>query len=105
MKKSTINLIVALGVITIAFSIYYFYTQQSPRLSFSENDQTLENMLNNTRQFIERREQLNRVNLDLGFFTDERFQSYQSYSTPIVERPVGRSDPFATPEVGDGVGF
>jgi len=105
MNKTTTNLILALGVITIAFAGYYFYTQQSSGISFTQNDQTLQNMLNNTQVFIERRQTLDQVELDIGFFEDERFQSYRSYTTPIEERPVGRADPFSDAQTGEGVSF
>lgn len=106
MSKTTQNLIVVLGLITIAFAGYYIYTQQSTSLvSFESNEQVMQNMLNNTRVFIERRQTLDQVQMDLSLFEDDRFESLRSFRTPIEERPVGRPDPFADPAVGGGVSF
>lgn len=96
MGKNATNLAIALGLITVVFAAYYIYTQSSePDLDFVENEQTLQNMLNNTRVFIERRQTLDKVTLDIGLFEDERFQSLRAYTTPIPERPIGRPNPFA----------
>lgn len=96
MGKTATNISIVLGLITVAFAGYYMYTQRSAStLSFEGNPQSVQNMLNNTRVFIERRRALDNVDLDLAFFEDPRFQSLRSYSTPIEERPIGRQDPFA----------
>lgn len=106
MSKTTQNLIVVLGLVTIVFAGYYIYTQQAVTIGgSSENQEVMQNMLNNTRVFIERRQKLDQVELDIAFFEDPRFQSLRSFRTPIEERPVGRPDPFADPSFGGGVSF
>lgn len=96
MGKTATNISIVLGLITVAFAGYYLYTQRAATtLEFQGNPQNLQNMLNNTRVFIERRQALNQVELDVAFFEDPRFRALRSYTTPIEERPVGRSDPFA----------
>lgn len=96
MGKSATNISIVLGLITVAFAGYYIYTQQAPSgLSFDENQQTMQNMLNNTRVFMQHRAALSNVKMDISFFEDERFQSLRSFSTPIQEQPIGRPDPFA----------
>lgn len=96
MGKTATNLSIVLGLITVAFAGYYMYTMQvSPSLNFESNEQTTQNMLNNTRVFIERSEALNKVTMDVSFFEDERFNSLKSYSSPVQARPEGREDPFA----------
>lgn len=98
MGKTATNLATALGLITVVFAGYYFYTQNSNSTSgFTENEQILQNMLNNTKVFIERRQILDKVALNVVIFEDERFNSLKSYTTPIEERPVGRPNPFAEP--------
>ncbi len=97
MSNTAKNLIIILGLITVAFAGYFMFMQQSATtLSFDTNDEVLQNMLANSQIFIERRQQLQNVTLDTGFFTDPRFTSLRSFDTPIVEQPVGRLDPFAT---------
>lgn len=106
MGKTAKNISIILGLITVAFAGYYLYTQNSSAISsFSGNDQTMQNMLNNTRVFIDHRQALDAVAMDLSIFEDERFLSLQSYTTPIQERPIGRPDPFAPAAVGTGVSF
>lgn len=96
MGKMSKNLAVGLGLVTVAFAGYYLYTQQSAGdLGFNENDQMMTNMLNNTRVFIDYSQALNAIEMNIGIFEDERFQSLRSFSTPIQTQPVGRPDPFA----------
>lgn len=98
MGKNTTNLVTALGLITVVFAGYYLYTTNAePALDFTENDQIQQNMLNNTRVFIQRRQVLDKVTLDIKLFEDQRFNSLRSYTTPILERPIGRPNPFALP--------
>jgi hypothetical protein len=97
MSNTAKNLIVILGLITVAFGGYFMFMQQSATtLSFEANDNTLRNMQANSQLFIQRRQQLQAIELELSFFNDDRFLSLQSYDTPIVEQPVGRSNPFRT---------
>ena len=96
MGKTATNLSVVLGLITVAFGGFYLYTQyEGSSLDFAVSEQTTQNMLNNTRVFIERGDVLEQITLDINFFEDERFRSLHSYTTPIEERPIGRQDPFA----------
>lgn len=91
------NLLIVLGLCTIGFAAYFIFMQQvsnSP-LSFKTNDAVMENMLSNSRLFIERRQALEQVSLNLSFFTDERFTSLESFTRALETPPVGRSNPFA----------
>lgn len=97
MSKTAKNLIIVLGLITVAFAGYFMFMQQSSTtLSFETNDTVLRNMLSNSQVFIERRRQLEGIELNLDFFIDDRLLSLQSFDTPIVEQPVGRDNPFVT---------
>jgi len=97
MGKTITNLVIALGFITVAFAGYYVFVQQDESsLGFNSNEQTMQNMLNNTQVFISRRQALDRVKLNaaVGIFEDVQFRSLRSFSTPIQDRPVGRENPF-----------
>jgi len=99
MGKIITNLVIVLGVITVAFAGYYVFIQQGESgLGFNSNEQNMQNMLNNTQVFITRRQALDRVNLNkaVGIFEDAQFRSLRSFSTPVQERPVGRENPFDT---------
>ena len=96
MGKTITNLSIVLGIVTIAFAAYYLYVQKAPTVSdFEVNEQTLQNMLNNTRVFIQHKNTLNAISLNPSFFEDERLLSLRSFSTPVPEQPVGRVNPFA----------
>lgn len=106
MGKTATNLVVILGLITLAFGGYYLYTQEGvPGLSFNENDQTMQDMLSQTRTFIQHRQVLDQIELDTAFFEDPRFRSLRSYTTPIEERPIGRPNPFDEPTVSGASSF
>lgn len=97
MSNTAKNLIVILGLITVAFGGYFMFMQQSATtLSFDASDNVLRNMQANSQLFIQRGQQLQTIELDLSFFNDDRLLSLQSYDTPIVEQPIGRSNPFRT---------
>jgi hypothetical protein len=98
MGKTSKNLAFVLGLATLAFGGYYLFTQYGQSDNFSSNEQNMQNMLDNTRVFIERAQILNGMQLskNIAILEDERFNSLRSYSTPIVEQSVGRTDPFAT---------
>lgn len=97
MGKTSKNLAFILGLATLAFGGYYVFTQFDQTASFSTNEQNMQNMLNNTRVFIERGEILSNMKLgqNIAILEDERFNSLQNYSTPIANQPIGRPDPFA----------
>ena len=96
MGKTATNIAVVLGLITVAFAGYYMYTQKaSTGLDFASNEQTMQAMLNNTHVFMEHRQTLDKVKLDIGFFEDERLLSLRSFSTPLEDHPIGRPNPFA----------
>jgi uncharacterized protein YneF (UPF0154 family) len=102
MGKIITNLVIILGFITIAFAGYYIFIQQGESaLDYNSNEQTMQNMLNNTQVFISRRQALDRVDLNsaVAIFDDAQFRSLRSFATPVQERPVGRENPFATPVV------
>jgi hypothetical protein len=97
MSNTAKNIIVILGLITVGFAGYFMYMQQSATtLSFNANEDVLRNMRTNSVLFIERRGQLEAVDMDLSFFSDERVLSFRSFEEPIQEQPIGRSNPFAT---------
>ena len=73
-----------------------FMQQSATTLSFDANEDVLRNMQANSQLFIQRRQELSAIKMDVTFFTDDRFLSLQKYTTPIQPRPVGRDNPFQT---------
>jgi hypothetical protein len=96
MGKTTKNILIILGILSIGFAGYYLYNERfATVLQFDSNSDTLTNMLNNTQVFMERNRVLQRTNLDISIFEDEQFRSLRGFSGPLVEVAPGRPDPFA----------
>lgn len=96
MQSLTKNIAIILGVVTIAFAGYYFYTQQGTGDTSDTANASVQQMLSSTEVFIARSQELDQVSLDMSFFEDERFRSLKSFTKPLKDEPVGRSNPFAT---------
>jgi hypothetical protein len=97
MSNSGKNIVTILGILTVAFAGYYFYsTQFGSDLEFTTNDEVLQNMLQSTQVFIERRQELEAVQIrdNISIFTDDRFRSLRAFSEPVTPQPVGRPNPF-----------
>lgn len=48
-----------------------------------------------TQEFLRTIQELREIKIDGEIFKDPRFQSFVDHRQPIVEEPVGRSNPFA----------
>jgi hypothetical protein len=97
MSKTAKNLIIVLGLITVAAGGYFVFTQQTASvLTFETNDEVARNMEENSRLFIERRQAMQRIELDLEFFSDPRIATLRNFDGPIQEQPIGRDNPFRT---------
>lgn len=96
MGKTTKNILIILGILTIGFAGYYLYNERyATALQFDSNSDTMVNMLSNTQVFMERSRLLQRTNLDISILEDEYFRSLRGFSEPLMEVPAGRPDPFA----------
>lgn len=95
MGNSAKNISIVLGLITIAFAGYYLLSvRDSAVLNFSDQAQVDETLLSKTQVFIEHRQTLNEVKMNTELFENKHFLSLQNFSTPIKERPIGRTNPF-----------
>jgi hypothetical protein len=92
------NILVVLGILTVGFAGYYFYSQRNLLGIQGEdgNEVVYTNMLANTEVFIARSQELNVMNLDLSVLDDPRFTSLKAFSRPIEDQPVGKTDPFSS---------
>jgi len=98
MTSTTKNIFIVLAILTIAFAGYYLYTTQDATVLNTDSNQiVLQNMLDNTQVFIERRQELNNTNIagSLGIFEDERFRSLRSFTSSVEEQSVGKDNPFS----------
>jgi len=95
MSNLTKYLVIFLGLATVGFAAYFVFMKDAdPVVSFESDPAMLEAMLANSQLFIERRQNLEMISLEVDLFTDERFTSLKSYTRPTIKPPVGRPDPF-----------
>ncbi len=96
MGNSVKNIAIVLGVATLAFGGYYFYSQfETAQFDAAANEQEMQRMLSETQVFIERGRTLGQISLSFDLFEDTRFISLRSFSTEIEDRPIGRDNPFS----------
>lgn len=97
--------IVALLVIAIVAAIGYFLFVQSDNSALSLDGYTEMSgqLLSKTQVFIERRQRLESLQLDLGIFTDNRFVSLQNFSTETPEQITGKTNIFNEAQPVPGV--
>lgn len=88
--------IIALLVIAVVAAVGYFLFVQSDSSSLSIDGYTEMSgqLLAKTQVFIERRQQLESLQLDLSLFNDSRFVGLQSYSTETPEQITGKTNLF-----------
>ena len=90
------NLAIILGLATVAFAGYYMYTQQGATiLRSSTGEAELQDMLAKTQVFIQHRQELDSIVLDVDLFENKKFTSLRSYTKPVIEQEPGRPNPFA----------
>lgn len=94
MDSSIKNIAIVLVILTFAFLGYYLFIQQDQtNLSFNNEDVNQE-LFVVVQKYIERRSILDKVSLKTEILNDDRLRSAVSYSTDVVEQPVGRENPF-----------
>lgn len=93
------NLLIGVICIVIFIFGYYFLTQSNADFTLDSFTADSDQLVNRTSVFIVRRSQLEALDLQTKLFTDPRFTSLKSYSTPVPDQPVGRDNIFAAPLV------
>lgn len=96
MSNTLRNLLVVLGLLTVGYAAYYLYSTRTAATPDDFSAAELQQILTRTQVFIERRQELERMPLDLQFLADERFRSLESNTAPLEVIESGRSNPFAT---------
>lgn len=95
MGKTATNLVIVLGLITVAFAGFYLYMQkENTDVSFATDAQDVQTMLRDAQEYISYGDTLKKIDLKIEFFEDERLLSYKSFRTPVLDRPIGRPNPF-----------
>ena len=92
------NLLVGIICIVIFVFGYYFLTRSETDFSLDSLTANSDELVARTAIFIERRSQLEALDLQTELYTDPTFTSLQSYSTAVPEQVVGRENIFAVPQ-------
>lgn len=105
MDKTTTNILVVLGILTVCFGAYYLFTTTDTIFSFSDSrsDSELSAMRSRTDVFIERRQILSQIEYDFSIFESQTFNNLESFRTQIQPQPIGRPNPFDEAEEAVGV--
>lgn len=91
------NLPVVIILVLVAAAGVYFYIQRDSTTLVTDVSAS-ESVVASTQIFMQRRAQLEQLAIDNTLFTDPRFRSLRSFTTPVAERPVGRDNPFLPAE-------
>ena len=95
MSKIGTNIIVLLGIVTVLFGAYYFFTQEAALVLRSpESNRQLQELLMASETFVERSQVLDGIQLDTSILQFDVFNSLQSYSPSPDEFLIGRDNPF-----------
>lgn len=101
MSNTLKNIAVTIVFLVLLFAGYYAYQQRDAgQLDFTQTETVDSNALANAQIFIQRRTVLDSIEFDTSIFDDERFRSFESFTEPVPDLPVGRENPFAP---ADGV--
>lgn len=92
------NLIIALGLVVLAYLGYYLYSNNSDAVLRSDNAAVANQAASESAEFLRRLNDLKTIELRADIFSDPEFQSLQSNVRPVEELGVGRENPFVSVE-------
>jgi len=95
MESLTKNAITIIVLVSFAALGYYLFLQSDTQ-SIAPGYSSQSEILAETAVFLERRRTLEQIRLDLRVLENPVFNSLTSYSSPVLEPPVGRDNPFDT---------
>lgn len=99
------NIIIILACIVCAGFVYYITKPDLSTADISAGSKDQQELLFKTKLFIERSTLLQQIKIEPSFFVDKTFTSLRSFSTPVPNQPLGRTDLFgATASVDSGAG-
>ncbi len=95
MDSTLKNVSVILVIFTLAFVSYYFFIQKDESATDLGSGSISQDLFADVQRYIERREVLNKVKLDVTIFADERFNNLVDYTPEEPVKPIpGRDNPF-----------
>jgi hypothetical protein len=98
------NIFVVVALAAVAFFVYSMMSGDDAGSDLGTNSAVREELIAKTQSFIERSAQLQQINIDPSLFMDSTFTSLRSFSTPVPNQPLGRTDLFGEQaEIGESV--
>ena len=94
----TKNLIIFLGLILLLALGYYLFVINGDSSLETNNAIVVNRAEAETREFLQRLNELKIIELDTAVLSDPRFSSLVEYSTPVPAVLVGRENPFVPAE-------
>ena len=95
MSQGIKNILALVVIAAVAGLGYFLFIQpDSTTLSLDGYAELSGQLLVKTQVFIERRQLLETLQLDLNIFTDNRFVSLRSFETEIPDQSVGKNNIF-----------
>lgn len=88
------NLLIFLAIIATGAIGYYLYTQGNDPSAKASNDAINASITLQTESFLKSLNELKTISLDGSIFSDPRFNSLTSYTSPVQAQAIGRPDPF-----------
>lgn len=85
-KRSTILVIILLGLLIVAYKFIFAPSSES---ALSDENIAASARVENILKEIED------INFDTSVLQDQNFKSFKSIETPLISLPVGRKNPFA----------
>lgn len=102
MSKIGTNIIILLGIVTIVFGAYYFFTQEAALvLRSADSDRQLQQLVQSSQLFVERSAMLDRIQMDTSVLSFDVFNSLRIYSPAPDEFGIGRDNPFVPTSAAD----
>jgi hypothetical protein len=88
------NALIFLGLTLIVGLGYFLYTQNSNLEVDSQNAAVSMQVELETADFLRRLNELKAIQLNGDIFSDERFTSFVRFSPPLLDQPLGKTNPF-----------
>lgn len=91
------NIIIVLGLILLLVLGYYLFVINRDSGVDSSNEIVVNRAEAETREFLQRLNELKTIELNTTILSDARFQSLVEYTEPVSTVLVGRENPFIVP--------
>jgi hypothetical protein len=88
------NLLIILAVVALAGGAWVFLNREAANDIVTGSVTISDEVLANTQLFMARTALLQSTSINRSLFTNPRFTSLVSYTRPVEDQPVGRTNPF-----------